>query len=84
MLNPAQKVRDNSKVTFNNALQHMDVPVLVNYQILIYISYDQTVDVVKRTCKNQRPIKMDGERKFASPVPSARLDDDNELLNVGI
>ena len=63
ILRTAGEVRANSKVMFSYGLLHIDVPVLANQQRLKYTSYVQTLDAVKRTCKEQWKIGREWERE---------------------
>ena len=55
---------------------HMDVPVLIDQQKLIYIHSARTLDVIWKTYRERWTIGMDGERDSEKYELSARLDED--------
>ena len=73
MQGTVRKVRMNSKVTFSNGLQHVDMPVLAGQQRLTLISTVQTLDAVKRICQKQRMIRINDER---DPMLLVQFDDE--------
>ena len=71
----AGEARKNLKGMFYGPL-HMDVPVLVRQQELIFIGSVWTQDVVGKTYQEWWMIEMDGERELGKSVIASWLHDD--------
>ena len=72
-------------MTFFYGPLHVNVPVLVDKQELIYIISVRTQDVLWITCQEWWMIGTDGERESRKFTVSVRLDDDDDdTVDIGL
>ena len=74
--------RTNLEIRFFKEPLHIDVPVLVDQQELIYIGSAQTHKVIWKTCRERWMIVTNWGRESRKSVLSGRLDDDELLISL--